>query len=200
MNLYRYVLRNVPRKFLIKLSYPFKFFAPIFFRGEKYECPVCEWKFRKMLPYGVTERRENALCPKCLSLERHRLLWLFLKNKTTFFKEKKTVLHIAPEQCFLHLFRKQKNIEYITADLESPIADVKLDVQQMPFEENKFDIVICNHVLEHVEDDLKAMAEIYRVLKKGGFAILQVPIDYNRKKTYEDKNTKQIQNMRKLPR
>ncbi len=93
---------------------------------------------------------------------------------------------MAPEQCFLDRFRKLKNLEYHTADLVSPIADYKCDVQDLPFEDNTYDIVICNHVLEHVTDDRKAMQEILRVLKPGGFAIMQIPADFNRKKTYED--------------
>jgi len=96
------------------------------------------------------------------------------------------VLHIAPEQCFEERFKKMPNLEYITADLESPLADLKCDVQNMPFEENEFDIVFCNHVLEHVDDDKKAMSEILRVMKPGAFAILLVPIDFSLKKTYED--------------
>ena len=96
------------------------------------------------------------------------------------------VLHVAPEQCFHKRFRSMKNLTYITADLGSPLADVKLDIQEMPFEDNEFDIIICNHVLEHVADDHKAMSEIFRVLKQGGFALLQVPIDYSAEKTYED--------------
>jgi len=138
------------------------------------------------MPYGYNQVRENALCPGCLSLERHRLLWLYLQNRTEFFSANLNILHIAPEQCFYKRFRKMKNLNYLTADLESPLADVKLDVQCMPFGDNEFDVVICNHVLEHVPDDRKAMAEIYRVLKKGGFALLQVPTDYSKEETYED--------------
>ncbi len=78
------------------------------------------------------------------------------------------------------------NLDYITADMESPIADVKLDVQEMPFNDNQYDVVICNHVLEHVKDDKKAMSEILRVLKKGGFALIHVPVDYSMKETYEN--------------
>lgn len=139
-----------------------------------------------MLPYGYIEPRENALCPGCLSLERHRLLWLFLKNKTGFFTDNLKVLHIAPEQSFYLRFRKLKNLQYTTADIESPIADVKLDVQNMPFNDEVFDVVICNHVLEHVRDDRKALSEIFRVLKRGGFAVMMVPTSYSMEKTFED--------------
>jgi len=159
----------------------------LFYRGNNVECPICNSRFRKFLPYGHNIIRENALCPRCLSLERHRLMWLFLKEKTGFFSADIRVLHIAPEQCFYSRFKKLKNIDYTTADMESPLADVKLDIQQMPFKNNEFDVVICNHVLEHVKDDKKAISEILRVLKKGGFALMHVPIDYSLKETYENK-------------
>jgi len=186
MSFYQTILRKVPRRYLIRLSYVFTKFSPLLFKGNNVECPVCGQHFRKFLPYGVHQKREGVLCPKCLSLERHRLMWLFLKRETDFFAAPKKVLHVAPEQCFLERFKKAKNLQYTTADIESPIADVKMDIQKMPFENEIFDVIICNHVLEHVEDDHKAMSEIFRVLKTGGFAILQVPIDFSRSVTYED--------------
>lgn len=138
-----------------------------------------------MLPYGI-ESRENALCPNCLSLERHRLMWLYLQNKTDFFSRDIKMLHIAPEQCFLGRFKKMPNLDYTTGDLESPLADVKMDVHDIPFQENTFDVVFCNHVLEHVTDDHKSMTEILRVLKPGGWAMLQSPKDPALRVTKED--------------
>jgi len=135
---------------------------------------------------GYGEQRANALSPSTLSLERHRLLWLYLKEKTDFFIAPKKVLHIAPEQCFLKLFKAQKNLDYITADLYSPIADVKADICNLPFQDNSFEVVFCNHVLEHIVDDAKAMRELYRVLKPGGLGIFQIPQDLNLETTYED--------------
>lgn len=183
---YQIVLRVVPRRHLIRLSYVFTKFSSVLYAGNKVECPVCGGRFRTFLPYGVHTRRNNVLCPRCLSLERHRLMWLYLKEKTPFFQQPHKVLHVAPEQCFRGRFSKYANLDYTTADLESPIADVKLDVQNMPFDDNTFDVVICNHVLEHVDNDRQAMREIYRVLKPGGFAVLHVPVDYSRPTTYED--------------
>jgi SAM-dependent methyltransferase len=180
------VLRIVPRKHLIRLSYIFMRISALFYKGDNVECPVCGSQFSKFLPYGHNIIRKNALCPKCLSLERHRLMWMFLRDRTDFFRANLKVLHVAPEQCFYSKFRKLKNLNYITADLESPIAEVRLDIQNMPFKDNEFDMVICNHVLEHVKDDKKAMSEILRVLKKGGFALIHVPIDYSMKETYEN--------------
>ncbi|MBN2214106.1 MAG: methyltransferase domain-containing protein [Bacteroidales bacterium] len=180
------LLNMFPRPLLIRLSYIFMRFSCLFLKGDNVECPVCGGRFRKFLPYGYKNVRENVLCPKCLSLERHRLMWLYLKEKTCFFHKNIKVLHVAPEQCFFRKFRKQKNLEYITADLESPLAGIKMDIQSVPLDDNEFDVIICNHVLEHVKDDRKALGEILRILKPGGFAILQVPVDMNMPVTYED--------------
>ncbi len=183
----RYLLEKFSRPWLIRFSGLFtKLIAP-FYRGHNVSCPVCGKSYKTFLPYGYSEGiRDNRLCPGCLTLERHRLLWLYLQNKTNLFTDKLKLLHIAPEQPFYKRFRKMDNLEYITADLESPIADVKMDIQNIPFEDESFDVVICNHVLEHVDDDRQAMREVYRILKKDGWAILQVPIDHNRETTYED--------------
>jgi SAM-dependent methyltransferase len=187
--MYHWLLNNLPRPLLIRLSYIFRIFSPILYSGNDVTCPVCEKSFSKFLGYGSkVASRKNALCPNCLSLERHRLLWLYLHQKTNFFEASKTVLHIAPEQCFHGRFKKLKNLEYVTGDLYSPLAEYKFDLHDIPFEDNKFDVILCNHVLEHVKDDHRCMTELHRVLKPGGFAILQVPIDYTREHTYEDPN------------
>jgi predicted SAM-dependent methyltransferase len=163
------------------------------------ECPVCSAKFRKFLPYGRKPPRENALCPNCLSLERHRLLWLYLQERSPFFTVSLKFLHIAPEICFIHRFNKLENIEYVTVDLESPLAQIKMDIHKIQFEKNTFDVVMCNHVLEHVENDIHAMKEIFRVLKSGGWAIMQVPfMGKNLEKTYEDESVRTPQEREKV--
>jgi len=183
--LIKFIVRKIPRPVLIKFSFIFGKIVSVFYAGSKVECTVCEKKFRKFLPYG-NQGQDNRLCPSCLSLERHRLIWLYLKNKTNFFTDKLDVLHIAPEQPYYKRFEKMGNLNYTTADLESPIAKVKMDIREMPFEDNAFDVLLCNHVLEHIDDELKATKEIYRVLKPGGWAILQVPLDSSLETTYED--------------
>ena len=174
-NIISLLIRFVPRKYLQLFSGVGLKAVGIFYAGHQVECPICESQYRKFLPYGRINPRPNALCPSCLSLERHRLIWLYLKEKTNFFSSQLQVLHIAPEPCFMKRFEKQHGDNYITADIESPLAKVKMDIHQIPFPENKFDVVLCNHVLEHVQDDIKAMSEIKRVLKPGGWAIMQVP-------------------------
>ena len=186
--IYSYLLNTLPRPLLIKLSYPFKKIAPILYKGDNVECPVCEKSFRKFLSYGSSvANRDNVLCPFDLTLERHRLMWLYLKDHSNFLTaEKLNVLHIAPEQCFHQRFKNQKNLIYLTGDLVSPIADIHFDLHSIPLEENRFDVVFCNHVLEHVEDALQCMKELHRVMKPGGWGIMQVPQDFSREVTYED--------------
>lgn len=187
--MFHFLLRTIPRPWLIRASYVVRVFAPLFYRGNAVECTVCGHTFSKFLPYGYdgSAKRENVLCPHCLTLERHRALWLFFKEKTDLFtRNGGSLLHIAPEQPLMPLLRKLPNLRYTTADIESPLADVKCDIMAMPFADSSFDIILCNHVLEHVSDDAQAMRELYRVLKPGGWAVLQVPIDYNRTTTLED--------------
>ncbi len=157
-----------------------------FLRGKKFTDPIDGKSYRKFLPYGYENVRENVLAPGTLSLERHRLFWLYLKNETNFFTAPLKVLHFAPEQAFLKRFRKLKNLTYTTTDLNSPIADVKADICDLPFSDNSFDVIICNHVLEHIPDDTKAMQELFRVMAPGGMGIFQVPYDRNRTITFED--------------
>jgi len=161
-------------------------FVAFFLRGNTYTDPIDGKSYRRFLPYGYAKVRENVLAPGTLSLERHRLFWLYLKNETTFFSAPLRVLHFAPEQAFVQKFKKQKNLTYTTTDLNSPIADVKADICDLPFKDNSFDFIICNHVLEHIPDDIKAMQELYRVLAPSGTAIVQVPYDAKREITFED--------------
>ncbi len=186
--LYKFLLNNLPRPLLIRLSYPFKKVAPLLYKGNNVECPVCERSFSKFLSYGADiVHRDNVLCPYDLTLERHRLMWLYLKDESNFFTaEKLDVLHIAPEQCFHALFKKQSNLNYLTGDLVSPIADLHFDLHNIPLEDNRFDVVFCNHVMEHVDDAIRCMSELHRVMKPGGWGIMQVPQDHKRELTLED--------------
>jgi len=184
--IFKFFLNLIPRTLLIRLSFLVRPFVAFFLRGSKYTDPIDGNSFRKFLPYGYENVRDNVLSPTTLSLERHRLFWLYLKNETSFFTEKLKVLHFAPEQAFYVRFKKMKNLDYTTTDLNSPIADVKADICKLPFSDNTYDFIICNHVLEHIPNDKKAMEEIYRVLKPEGTAILQVPYEKEREYTFED--------------
>src|SRR5688572_3415212 len=131
-----FLIRFVPRKYLQRVSGVGLKVLGLFYSGSAVTCPVCEKSYREFLPYGRINPRPNALCPNCLSLERHRLIWLYLKEKTSFFNQKLSVLHIAPEACFIKRFEKIHGSQYITADIESPLAKVKMDIHQIPFPEN----------------------------------------------------------------
>jgi len=184
--LIKLILKIFPRTFLIKFSFIFQPLLGILLSGDKFTDPIDGKSFRKFLSYGYTKLRKNALSPSTLSLERHRLLWLYLKNETVLFEKKIKLLHFAPEQAFYKRFKKLSNIQYDTIDINSPLAKIKADICDLPIKENTYDFILCNHVLEHVLDDNKAMSELYRVLKKGGIGIFQVPIDMKREKTFQD--------------
>ncbi|RKE98307.1 class I SAM-dependent methyltransferase [Ichthyenterobacterium magnum] len=184
--LFKTFLNIIPRPLLIRLSYLVRPILAFFLKGNTFTDPIDGKSFRSFLPYGYGNQRNNVLSPSTLSLERHRLLWLFLKNETGFFSKKLKVLHFAPEQAFYKRFRTMKNLDYITTDLHSPLADVKADICNLPFKDNSYDVILCNHVLEHISDDTKAMKELYRVLKPEGMGVFQIPQDLSREHTFED--------------
>ncbi len=187
--LIRWALGHLPRPLMQRLAGWMVPVAGLFMRGSRYRCPLCGKGFSRLLPYGYVVQRENALCPSCLSLERHRLLWLWLERETRFTSELPTLLHIAPEVCLMRhlkrLYRHEKG-RYQTADLESPLADLHFDVQQIPLPDRSFEMVICNHLLEHVESDRQALKELYRILRPGGWGVILSPVDYTLATTFED--------------
>lgn len=216
--------------------------------GRGVQCPVCGARYRKFMPYGYVSKRKNALCPRCLALERHRLLWLWLVRETDLLpttsfdrspsktdsckacdgadgpdllssyagendresqsdrvekqgvysglndehddanvRSSRQILHIAPEVCLMRKFEKIFPADrYITLDLESPLAKVHADVQALPFPDNSFDVIFCNHILEHVADDRLAMREMYRVMRPGDWGVMLSPVDEARAGTFED--------------
>ena len=186
----RLVLNNIPRTLLTRISILVKPLIILYLKGNQYTDPIDGKSFRKFIPYGYNRVRKNALSPSTYSLERHRMLWLYLKNETNVFSKKIKLLHFAPEAAFHEIFKKSNNISYDTIDLNSPLAKIKADICNLPLEDNMYDFILCNHVLEHIDDDIKAMSELYRVLKKGGIGIFQIPIDINRDKTFEDSSIK----------
>ncbi|MAW16827.1 MAG: class I SAM-dependent methyltransferase [Flavobacteriaceae bacterium] len=182
----RCILGIFPRTWLQRLANLLLPFLDFCYRGSRYTDPINGKSYRSFLPYGYVKIRPNALSPGTLSLERHRLIWLYLQRETNFFKTSAKLLHMAPEKAFMKRLKKLKNLAYTTCDLESPLADVKTDICDLPFDDASFDWILCNHVLEHIPNDTKAMQELYRVLKPGGIALLQVPLESNRKETFED--------------
>lgn len=182
----KWLLNLFPRPWLIRLSIWFRPLIKLYYSGSRFSDPIDGSSYRKFLSYGYDNLRENALCPGTLSLERHRLLWLYLERETSFLSDSIKVLHVAPEQVFYQKFKSFSHWKYTTTDLHSPLADVKADICALPFKDNSYDLILCNHVLEHIPNDFKAMSELYRVLKKGGTLVAQVPLDENRTATFED--------------
>ncbi len=161
------------------------------FEGDEVACTICHSKYREFGRIGV-KKRPNAKCHNCGSLERHRLIWKYLCEKE-LLKAPISLLHFAPEKAFYEIFSSLPNIEYFPCDLDPKKYNSwgkakvsKVDVTNIPYGSGKFDLILCNHVLEHVPDDKLAMSELFRVMKQGGSGIFQVPIDYQRAETYED--------------
>jgi SAM-dependent methyltransferase len=152
--------------------------------GHKRYCPLCRSYLAGFKPFGIVPRPE-ARCPRCGSLERHRLVWLFMQARTNLFDgAPKRMLHVAPESAFSVALARVQGLDRITADLSHQSAMIRMDLSDIPLPDKRFDIIYCSHVLEHIPDDRKAMRELYRVLRTGGWAILQVPV--LRDTTFED--------------
>ena len=171
----------------------------VFSLGNRLVCPFCGWRFRRFRPAGfhypvIIEKQvigghwhEDNVCPRCMSNARERLAYLYLKDRMpSLFEQSTRLLHIAPEPQLAKVFKRSPNIKYVSADLFEPGVMSRFDIQQTPFLDQTFDVVICNHVMEHVGDDSVAMAEIHRILKPGGWAMLQVPIALKLDRTIED--------------
>lgn len=179
--------KAIPQKYRSWAQQVHSVFKSLWYFGYKFSCPLCGGHFRKFLSAGVKPRL-NARCPRCGSLERHRLLYLYLKNKTNFFKDNLDVLDVAPLASFQKMSKKLSNLNYNSVDISSSIAMTKMDITDISLPDDQFDCIICYHVLEHIVDDEKAMKELFRVLKPHGWAILQSPVDFSRDKTFEDLN------------
>lgn len=152
--------------------------------AKKLICPCCSYEAESFLPFGLITR-ENAQCPSCKALERHRLYYLYLKTVIDESKPMKAI-HFAPEKSITKQLQSYSNIEYLSVDINPKRAMKEEDITNISFADNSFDLIFCSHVLEHIVDDRKAMRELYRILKPNGFAILQVPLKKGLDKTYED--------------
>ena len=155
--------------------------------GWRFHCPLCNGRFRRLAPHGQNDaRRENACCPGCGSIERERHLLLYLQRETSVFTEPLRFLHIAPEPRLHRILKQVPTLDYLTGDLNPERAMVRVDLTEIPFQADSFDLILCSHVLEHIPEDRKAMAELRRVLRPTGRAVLLVPAPHSRETTYED--------------
>jgi len=149
------------------------------------ECPLCGTRAARFLPFGLGGRR-NSRCPRCGSVERHRFLWLYLMRRTRLLGRRLDVLHTAPEPCLEALLRARPNLRYLSVDRFNPAADLQADLTALPLRTASVDLVLSSHVLEHVPDDAAAIAELARVLRPGGTAIVLVPWDPGLPRTLAD--------------
>lgn len=161
-------------------------------KGDDVECACCGGHFLAFMPFGTPKnRRPHALCPQCGTLPRHRLMWMFLKERTDLMKKPMRLLHVAPETFYFNTFSKHPLVDYVAGDKFMPgyayaPGTIDLDITAIRYPDASFDAVICSHVLEHVPDDVQGMRELCRVLKPGGFAIIQVPMLPGLERTDED--------------
>lgn len=156
---------------------------PLLHRGSAVECPCCGGQYSRFVPHRT---RAHAKCPRCASLERHRLLQLYITERTDLPDAELSVLHFAPEHELQRYLRQRPRLRHRSADIDSPLADDRVDIMALPYGDASFEVVICLHVLEHVPDDRRAMRELFRVLRPGGRAIVMCPIDDRRAETLED--------------
>ena len=171
-------------KTLESLKEVYRFTRSVYYAGNQRHCPCCEWQFRTFLPYN---QRQNAKCPRCGALERHRLYAIFLKENADLLRRDSAVLPFAPTPILERQFAKLPNWNYITTDFLTPNVHLTMDIMRTSFADDTFDLVICNHVMEHIPDDLQALRELHRIIKAdGGVALIQVPLDHEREITFED--------------
>ena len=157
------------------------------FVGNAYICPCCGWRLRAFTTGGLSlRRRHHGYCPRCNSKARHRRVWLYLRERTNLFDDQMRLFEVSPKYSFSRRFVRMPNIEYVTGDISTrPNVALKMDLTAVPLRSCSFDAVICQHVLEHIEDDRSAIAEIYRILRPGGWALISVPLRLDQP-TYED--------------
>lgn len=151
-----------------------------FYIGRAVQCNCCGGHFRRFRSYVGVGNHHAQMCPRCGSLGRHRVDWLYITTVDGLLQGPIRLLHIAPEVCLARPLRSRPNIEYRSADYDSTLAMDRIDIRDMPYADASFDAIVCNHVLSFIDDDVTAMSELHRVLKPGGWAMLQSPIDMAR--------------------
>lgn len=166
-----------PKHFLFRYEYLFRYFYYLKFIGNKYNCNICNSGLRSFV-----EIKNDRLCPRCGSLQRTRRLWQIIESE--FLNKEQSILDFSPSRNIYRLMKKQFNY-YISSDLSGDfISDVAYNIKDIDCNDEKFDLIICYHILEHIDDDYKAMKELLRVLKKEGYCIIQTP--YKEGEIYEN--------------
>jgi SAM-dependent methyltransferase len=178
-NIKRLIKCLIPERLIIRNEVFIRAIYYQFYRGNKFQCNVCSKKLRKF----VTLHHSDLICPACGSLARNRRLWSILTSG--YLKEGIQVLDFSPSRSIYRKLKKYNGIDYIPSDFAGEfLSDKYYNITNVGVPDNSFDLVICYHVLEHIEDDRKAMKELFRILKKGGSCIIQTP--YKKGDIYED--------------
>ncbi|MBS2211523.1 class I SAM-dependent methyltransferase [Carboxylicivirga mesophila] len=166
-----------PASLLFRFEYQMRYWVYLMYAGDKYVCNLCNKRVRAFIEDGG-----EKMCPRCGSLQRTRRLWQQLS--TNYLSDNQTVLDFSPSRSIYRLMKKRK-LTYISSDLSGDfIADVNYNIKEIDAADESFDLIICYHILEHIDDDAQAMSELWRVLKKGGTCLVQTPFKAGR--IYED--------------
>lgn len=158
------------------------FIRGVCFLGARFECPCCGWRVRGFLGRsGWSLQNTDGYCPRCNAKARHRRLWLYLRDHTDFFNTAKRVLDVGSAPGMARALARRDDLFYVSVGIDTgtPYQSVVGDIRALPFEEHSFDVVLCQHVLEHVDDDRRSLAQIRRVTGNGGWLVLSVPIRLN---------------------
>ncbi|HEU4587397.1 MAG TPA: methyltransferase domain-containing protein [Gemmatimonadales bacterium] len=182
LDLVRSVIPQPRRKQLKRLH---RRLRGVFVRGDAVACSCCGRTYARFLPSGRPPR-PNAVCPGCEALERHRFLWLYLQRAKRIGSARPRLLHVAPEPALRGHLAASLGSEYVTIDRYDPTVSLQCDLLSLPFPDASFDAILCYHVLEHVDDDRRAMRQLRRVLRPGGWALFEVPLRSDGLATVED--------------
>ena len=163
---------------------------------KQFICPICKYNGPFADAHDITGIRKHAVCPKCRSLERHRLQYLVVKKLAMEYDfSKLSMIHFAPEPFFRQHF-KESFRNYNTADLTMENVDFQTDLLNLHFEDELFDFVFASHILEHIKEDSRALSEIRRILRPGGIAVLPVPIVAHKTVEYPESNPHEFGHVR----
>jgi SAM-dependent methyltransferase len=173
------ITKLIPKRLLFKYELIFRFILYLWYKGKNFQCNLCKKRLRKFIEFDADEK----LCPYCGSLARNRRLWDIVNQE--FLKDKLRILDFSPSRRLYRAFKNISFVSYTSTDLSGDfLADHKFDITTIDSQDEAYDLIICYHVLEHVEDDDKAMRELYRVLRPDGICIIQTP--FKQGNIYED--------------
>ena len=180
-NIKYFIKKIVPKKIFFEHEETLRSCFSLFYSGKNYQCNICGKYLRLFIPLS----NADSLCPNCGSLKRNRRLWSLLE--TEFLVPNSVVLDFSPSRCLYRKMKKKKNINYQSTDLSGDfIADYRFDITNLEIADNTFDLIICYHILEHIDNDILAIKELFRVMKPGAKALIQTP--FKDGEIYEDNN------------